>query len=124
MVPYWWQKMVFRCMKNILDTVIRGQKTVITATTTFQIASTSKPFTGAAVLRLVQEGKIDLNAGVEQYIPGFPYPEITVKSLLNHRSGLPNYLYYMEKGGWNRKVMANNEDVINTLIEMAATSCL
>ena len=96
-------------------------KDSLTATTTFQIASTSKPFTGAAVLRLVQEGKIDLNAGVEKYIPGFPYPEITVKSLLNHRSGLPNYLYYMEKGGWDRKVMANNEDVINTLLKWQPT---
>jgi len=92
-------------------------KDSINENTAFQIASTSKPFTGAAVLRLVQQGKIDLNASVEQYIPGFPYKEVTVKTLLNHRSGLPNYLYYMEKGGWSRKVMATNEDVINTLIK-------
>lgn len=90
-------------------------KDSITAETKFQIASTSKPFTAAAVLQLVQQGKIDLNAPLTQYFPGFPYPEVTVKTLLNHRSGLPNYLYYMEKGNWDRKLLATNDDVVNTL---------
>jgi CubicO group peptidase (beta-lactamase class C family) len=88
----------------------------ITADTKFQIASTSKPFTAAAVLQLVQQGKLDLNAPVSQFFPGFPYPDVTVKTLLNHRSGLPNYLYYMEKGNWNRQQLATNNDVINTLV--------
>lgn len=91
-------------------------KDSITAETQFQIASTSKPFTAAAVLQLVQQGKIDLNAPVSQFFPGFPYPEVTVKLLLNHRSGLPNYLYYMEEGKWNRKQLATNQDVVNTLL--------
>lgn len=94
---------------------ILHKKDTITANTVFQIASTSKPFTAAAILRLVQEKKLDLNAPVSQFIPGFPYAEVTVKTLLNHRSGLPNYLHYMEVGGWERKKMASNEDVINTL---------
>jgi CubicO group peptidase (beta-lactamase class C family) len=92
------------------------KKDTLTANTAFQIASTSKPFTAAAVLKLVEENKIDLNAPVHQYLAGFPYAEVTVKMLLNHRSGLPNYLYYMEKGGWERKLMATNADVINTLM--------
>lgn len=91
-------------------------KDSITAETQFQIASTSKPFTATAILQLVQQGKLDLNAPVSQFIPGFPYPEVTVKLLLNHRSGLPNYLYYMEKGNWNRKQLATNQDVVNTLV--------
>jgi CubicO group peptidase (beta-lactamase class C family) len=90
-------------------------KDTLTATTAFQIASTSKPFTAAAILKLSEDGKIDINAPVSQYLPGFPYAEVTIKTLLNHRSGLPNYLYYMEKGGWERKVMASNTDIINTL---------
>jgi len=92
------------------------KKDTLTANTAFQIASTSKPFTAAAVLKLVEENKIDLNAPVHQYIPGFPYADVTVKMLLNHRSGLPNYLHYMENGGWKRKVLATNADVINTLL--------
>jgi len=91
-------------------------KDSLTADTKFQIASTSKPFTATAVLQLAQQGKLDLNAPVSQFFPGFPYPDVTVKTLLNHRSGLPNYLYYMEKGNWDRKLLATNNDVINTLI--------
>lgn len=91
-------------------------KDSLTAETPFQIASTSKPFTAAAVLRLAQEGKLSLNDPVYKFFPGFPYPEVTVQMLLNHRSGLPNYLNYFEHKGWNRTTPATNEDVINTLM--------
>ncbi|MBD0368055.1 MAG: beta-lactamase family protein [Flavisolibacter sp.] len=92
-------------------------KDTLTAETPLQIASTSKTFTSAAVLRLVQAGKLDLNAPITQFFPQLPYPGVTVKMLLNHRSGLPEYLYYMEKGGWNRNTFATNADVLNTLIQ-------
>jgi CubicO group peptidase (beta-lactamase class C family) len=91
-------------------------KDTLTAESPQQIASTSKPFTAGAILRLAQEGKLSLHDPVENYFPGFPYAGITIKSLLTHRSGLPNYLYYMEKGGWKRNLLATNEDVLNTLI--------
>lgn len=91
-------------------------KDSLTAETPFQIASTSKPFTAAAVLRLAQEGRLSLNDPVYKFFPGFPYAEVTVQMLLNHRSGLPNYLNYFEHNGWNRTTPATNEDVINTLI--------
>ncbi|MBD0298078.1 MAG: beta-lactamase family protein [Flavisolibacter sp.] len=92
-------------------------KDTLTAETPLQIASTSKTFTSAAVLRLVQAGKLDLNTPITQFFPQLPYPGVTVKMLLNHRSGLPEYLYYMEKGGWNRNTFASNADVLNTLIQ-------
>ena len=91
-------------------------KDTLTAETSLQIASTSKPFTAAAALRLVQEGKLKLNDPMSLFFPGFPYADITVRTLLNHRSGLPNYLYYMEDGGWNRKLLATNSDVLSTLM--------
>ena len=95
----------------------RQTKDSMTAETPLQIASTGKTLTSAAILKLVQENKLDLNELVTTFYPAFPYPEVTVKMLLNHRSGLPNYLYYMEEMGWNKKQTATNEDVINTLIE-------
>lgn len=85
--------------------------------TPFQIASTSKTLTAAAVLQLVQEGKLSLNDTIGKYFPGFPYPTVTVKMLLNHRSGLPNYLNYMDRSPWPRTQQATNADVIKTLIE-------
>lgn len=60
-----------------------------------QLASTSKTFTGAAVLFLAQRGYLDLDAPVKEYLPGFPYTELTPRMLLNHRSGLPDYLKWV-----------------------------
>ncbi|HVG15699.1 MAG TPA: serine hydrolase domain-containing protein, partial [Chitinophagaceae bacterium] len=93
-------------------------KEPITSTTPLQIASTSKPFTGMAILKLVQEGKLSLETKMEELFPGFPYPGITVKLLLNHRSGLPNYIYYLDKGGWDKKVFLTNADVLQTLMTL------
>lgn len=92
-------------------------KDSITPETSVQIASTGKTLTSAAILKLIGEGRMGLNDPVTKYYPAFPYTEVTVKMMLNHRSGLPNYLYYMEPMGWNRKQTATNEDVMNTLIE-------
>ena len=92
-------------------------KTPMTATSSLQVASTGKTLTSAAILKLIQEEKMALNDPVTKFIPEFPYTDVTVKMMLNHRSGLPNYLYYMESLGWNKKITATNEDVINTLIQ-------
>jgi CubicO group peptidase (beta-lactamase class C family) len=93
------------------------KKIPLTDSTSLHIASTSKPFTAIAVLRLVQEEKLSLNDSVAKFFPGFPYPGITVKMLLNHRSGLPNYLYFMSNGDWDKKKYAVNQDVLNFLID-------
>jgi len=92
-------------------------KDSITPETPLQVASTGKTLTAAAILKLVQENKMNLNDPVAKFIPEFPYEGVTVKMLLNHRSGLPNYLYYMDQMGWDRNKTATNEDVIRTMIE-------
>lgn len=92
-------------------------KDSMTAETPLQVASTGKTLTAAAILKLVQEGKMNLDDLVTRFIPNFPYTDVTVKMLLNHRSGLPNYLYYMEEKGWDRNLLATNEDVLKTLAE-------
>lgn len=62
-----------------------------TLQTKFQIASTSKPITSAAVLKLVERGQVDLDGAISRYVPDFPNGEhITVRMLLNHTSGLPD----------------------------------
>lgn len=99
----------------------RTLKDSVDANTPLQIASTSKPFTAAAVLQLVEQGKINLDDPVSKYFPGFPYTDVNVRSLLNHRSGLPNYINYMDPGTdkqkrWKRDSLATNADVINTLL--------
>jgi CubicO group peptidase (beta-lactamase class C family) len=82
------------------------------------LASVSKTFTGMAVLKLWEDGKLDINNEVSAYLPGFNYPGVTVKTLLNHRSGLPNYVHVMDEKGWDNVNPVSNEDVLNYMIEM------
>jgi CubicO group peptidase (beta-lactamase class C family) len=93
------------------------KKDSMTPETPLQVASTGKTLTAAAILKLVQEGKLGLNDPVTKFYPDFPYTAVTIKMLLNHRSGLPNYLYYYEKMGWNRNQTVTNEDVMRSLVE-------
>jgi CubicO group peptidase (beta-lactamase class C family) len=60
----------------------------------FQLASVSKTITACLTLQLVKEGKIVLQNDVRKYLPDFPYEGIQVSHLLNHRSGLFNYIYF------------------------------
>ncbi|KAL3982759.1 Beta-lactamase family protein [Acanthocheilonema viteae] len=66
--------------------------------TVMRIASISKPITAALAARLVQRGKLDLDASVQDYVPDFPkkkYNEkdvtITIRQLLSHTSGIRHY---------------------------------
>jgi CubicO group peptidase (beta-lactamase class C family) len=93
---------------------LRGSDTM-SANTPLHLASTSKTFTAVATLRLIQENKLSLNDSLSKFFPGFPYPGITVKMLLSHRSGLPNYVYFMDHSTWDKKKKATNEDMLNML---------
>jgi CubicO group peptidase (beta-lactamase class C family) len=88
----------------------------ITANTPFHLASVSKTFTGMAVLKLWDEGKLNIDDLVSNYLPGFPCEGVTVRMLLNHRSGIPKYDHYMGNLGWNRRKIMNNQDVLDFLI--------
>jgi CubicO group peptidase (beta-lactamase class C family) len=61
------------------------------ASTVFQIASVSKPFTAAAIMLLSEQGKINLKAPLTKILPGYPGAEkLSVHHLLTHTSGIPN----------------------------------
>ncbi len=92
----------------------------ITANTPLHIASVSKTFTAMAVLKLWQDGKLNIDDELSKYITRFNYPGVTIRSLLNHRSGLPNYLYFMETLGWDKSKTVTNEDVLDYLINKKA----
>ena len=58
-----------------------------------RLASTSKAFSGAVALSLVSEGKLSLNDTIGERLPNLPksWHKITLRQLLNHTSGLPNF---------------------------------
>ncbi|WP_344500967.1 serine hydrolase domain-containing protein [Streptomyces enissocaesilis] len=58
----------------------------------FRIGSVSKTFSSVVLLQLVDEGRLELDAPVNRYLPGLlPDDRITVRHLLTHRSGLADY---------------------------------
>jgi len=88
----------------------------VNAETPFHIASVSKTFTAMAVLKLKEAGQLQLNDLYSKYFPAFDFPGVTIQTLLNHRSGIPNYQYFMEKLKWPDSVMLQNQDVLDNLI--------
>lgn len=56
-----------------------------------RLASVTKQYAAAAVLALVQDGKLALDDPISKYLPNFPFGEVTVAQLLNHTSGIQSY---------------------------------
>ncbi|HRO02608.1 MAG TPA: serine hydrolase domain-containing protein [Terricaulis sp.] len=87
----------------------------IDAQTRFEVGSVSKQFVAAAVLTLVEEGRLSLDADIRRYFPQIPDygAVITVDHLLNHTSGLRDWGFAAEIAGWPRTTRAmSNSDVL------------
>ena len=91
----------------------------IDATTPIHLASVSKVLTATAILRLVQQDNITLDQKVTDWLPKFPYKSTTIRTLLNHRSGLQHYANFpgLMKKNWNRKKILTNQDIFNLLAQ-------
>ena len=94
-------------------------KTEITAATPMHLASVSKVLTATAILKLVQEDNISLDQKVTDWLPKFPYKSTTIRTLLNHRSGLQHYSRYsaLLKKGWNNRKVMSNQDILDLMIK-------
>lgn len=64
-----------------------------TADTRFRLASISKPITSTAIMKLVEDGKLNLDADIRKYVPEWPQkPQtITLRHILTHSSGIRHY---------------------------------
>ena len=70
-----------------------NEKIPVTSKTRFRIGSISKTVTSAAVGRLVDQGKLDLDAPIQTYVPTFPEKRwpITTRMAMSHLSGIRHY---------------------------------
>jgi len=94
----------------------------ITKDTPLHIASVSKVLTSTAVLMLIDAKKISLDQKVNTIIDNFPYTDVTIQTLLNHRSGMRNYAYFtFENGNWDKKETLTNEDIVKVMVEKEIT---
>jgi CubicO group peptidase (beta-lactamase class C family) len=63
-----------------------------TAGTVYRVGSVTKQFTAAAVLQLVEQGRIGLGDPLGKYLSGYPqWRDVTIRQLLNHTSGIHSY---------------------------------
>jgi D-alanyl-D-alanine carboxypeptidase len=88
--------------------VVRGRDTVVmkgygfadvenevsaTAQTVYRIGSITKQFTAAAVLQLIEQGRVSLDDSIGKHLPTIPagWRAVSIRQLLNHTSGIPSY---------------------------------
>lgn len=78
----------------------------VTKGTAFPIGSVTKQFTGLAIAQLVVAGKLSLDDRLEKFIPDYPVRgyKITVRNLLNHTSGITNYVHKkgLKEAAWEK----------------------
>ncbi len=85
--------------------------------TPLHIASVSKVLTASAILKLIDTKKISLDQKLTTLFDKFPYPDVTIKTLLNHRSGMKKYNYFCDdKANWGRNKTLTNKDLLEVII--------
>ncbi|RZJ25174.1 MAG: class A beta-lactamase-related serine hydrolase, partial [Flavobacterium sp.] len=90
----------------------------IDAHTPIHIASVSKALTAAAIMQLVNRDKLQLDQKVNTILKTFPYEAITIRMLLDHRSGLRNYAYFCDDPAiWDKHNTVTNQDILRLFTE-------
>src|SRR5262245_40427025 len=83
----------------------------------FELASVSKQFTAMIIMMLKEKGKLNYDDSVGKYLD-IPYKRITIRHLLTHTSGLPDYQEIMDKY-WDKTKVAGNPECIEYLNKYA-----
>jgi CubicO group peptidase (beta-lactamase class C family) len=96
-----------------------GSSGALHSQTNFRLASVTKQFTAMTVMLLVHDKKLTYETTLEQIFPDFPEygKKITVRNLLNHTSGLPDYEDLMEQanGHWTEDRQITDSEVFKLL---------
>lgn len=78
-----------------------------------ELASISKQFTSMVIMMLKERGKLNFDDSISKYVQ-VPYPNITIRHLLTHTSGLPDYQAVMDKY-WDKSKVAGNPEILEYL---------
>jgi CubicO group peptidase (beta-lactamase class C family) len=90
-------------------------KTPIDISSSFQLASVSKPFTALSIMMLEERQLLNYDDTVSNYLSDFPYPDITIRHLLNHTGGLQNYMYLVDNY-WVNDSSLNNQKMLDLIV--------
>lgn len=94
-----------------------ASKTPLQKTDVFELASVSKQFTAMIVMMLNEKGQLAYDDLVEKYLD-IPYKNISIRHLLTHTSGLPDYQAIMDKY-WDKSKIASNKEILEYLNKYA-----
>jgi len=78
----------------------------------FQLASGSKMFSALAIMMLKHRGLVNYDTDIRKYLPGFPYEGVTLRLMMNHRTGLPRYMSLAQKEWKNKRIPMNNTEML------------
>jgi CubicO group peptidase (beta-lactamase class C family) len=87
----------------------------ITPASVFYVGSLSKQFTAMTIALLAQQGTLALDHDIRNYLPELPAYEtpITIRHLIHHTSGLPEYMPLLARAGWRPDAPFGNRDVLD-----------
>lgn len=88
-------------------------KDTLTNHSAFQLASVSKMFAAMSAMILHEEGKLDYDADIRDYIPGFPYEGVTSRMLMTHRAGLSRYMSLAHEKWTDKTIPMTNDDMLD-----------
>ena len=94
-----------------------AQKTPLQTSDIFELASVSKQFTAMVIMKLEEKSDLKFDDLVEKYL-NIPYKSITIRHLLTHTSGLPDYQEIMDKH-WDKSKVAGNKEILEYLNQYA-----
>ncbi len=89
----------------------------LTSKSSFNLASVSKQFVAMMIMILKEQGKLQFDDKVKKYLPNFPYDRISIRQLLTHTSGLPEY-FDLATQYTNTLDTLNNEKLIKLLADL------
>ena len=91
----------------------------------FELASVTKTMTSTAILLLMERGKLKLDDDVKKFFPDFPYDGVTIRLLLTHRSGMMNYVYFIDdiyrKNHLNQRKGLTNAEAMKMIADYKPT---
>lgn len=96
---------------------VRRRRDSLTVESQFQLASVSKMFTAMAIMILHHDKLLYYDDDVRKYIPEWPYEGITIRQLLNHRSGISRYETLAHEKWIDKTIPMLNDDMIRLYVE-------
>lgn len=107
-------RVVFEKAYGYADVIKR--KEPLSTDSRFELASVSKMFTAMAVMILQEKGKLGYDDDIRKHIPEWPYEGITIRQLLNHRSGIPRYESLADEKWPDKRLAVTNKTMIELFV--------